>query len=841
MEPTVTPSLLQNLPIQLVPMVGREKERSEILSLMDDPQNRLITLHGFGGSGKTRLAVELGRLAADRFPDGAWFVALAPLESPEQLVTATASALGFTFGSSQDQKRQLFNYLKAKNLLLIFDNFEHLLPEGASFLDELLENAAQVRLLVTSRQSLNTPAEWSYALRGLEYQQDQTSGKLTDSAELFLQQLRRTGQPATPGDIIWAAQISRLVNGLPLALLLAASWGRTLGCDEIFEEIKKGIGFLKARGQTFPEKHHSMQAVFDSAMRLLSEREQAVLRKLSVFRGGFDRAAVLKVTGADLDLIASLVDQSLLERYTSDRYQIHELLRQYLQERLAETGEDITTRNAHLAYYANLAAQVEPDLYRENQYIRIEHLKLEVDNFSTALEWSLESQSLGLGELGLQLLTSIERFWTLHQYARTGFTYLARLLELLQEEQSSRVYIRGLNLAAWLSCLLEELPESRQFSAKALQFAQKINNSLLVSDAYYVQSIEAFYRKEYVTAKFLARQALAGYQAANHIPGMVVATDSLGRSETFSSDFSNARETLTAGLDLARKQGDIRTYYSLVRGLGEVAGFDPNVDRQQSQAYLQEALVSMRRFNDKFNLGHTLNSLGELARLDGKFELAAEYIESAILIEKELGRNDELMLDEGNLGFVFLRLGKYDQSRTLFLKNLDLALKSDHLEIEIVTNLLGLAGLAAIEGNASLTAKILGAIDCSKDAIIFFPTDRGEYERIVSSAQAQLSAGQYDKLFRQGQAMNLSQAAAIFLNPDSSQAIPSKVERLSGLTAREIDVLRQVTYGLSDQEVAERLVISPRTVNAHLTSIYNKLGVDSRGAAAQFAREKGLV
>ena len=840
MEPTAAPALLQNLPIQLVPMVGREKESTEILGLMDDPGNRLVTLHGFGGSGKTRLAIELGRLAADRFPDGVWFVALAPIESPEQLVTATASALGFTFGSSQDQKRQLFNYLKGKNLLLIFDNLEHLLPDGASYLDDLLENAPQVRLLITSRQPLNTPAEWSYALRGLDYQQEQSPGKLTDSAELFLQQLRRTGQAATPGDIIWAAQISRLVNGLPLALLLAASWGRTLGCDEIFEEIKKGIGFLKARGQTFPEKHHSMQAVFDSAMRLLSEREQTVLRKLSVFRGGFDRRAVLEVTGANLNLIAALVDQSLLERYTADRYQIHELLRQYLQERLAEADEDISTRDAHLAYYANLATQVEPDLYHENQYVRIEHLKFEIDNFTTALEWCLETQSPTRVELGLLLLTSTERFWTLHQYARSGFTYLVRLLELFQENQTSHLYIRGLNLAAWLSCLLEELPESRQFSAQALQFAQNINNDILVSDAYYVQSIEAFYRKEYITAKSHAQQALSGYRAANHIPGMVIAMDSLGRSETYSSDFSNARETLAAGLDLARKHGDIRTYYSLVRGLGEVAGYGPNADRQQAQVYMHEALESMRRFNDKFNLGHTLNSLGELARLDGNFEQAAEYIESAILIEKELGRNDELMLDEGNLGFVFSRLGKYDQSRKLFLKNLDLALKSDRLEIEIVTNLLGLAGLAAIEGNASITAKILGSIDYFKNAIIFFPTDRSEYERIFSSAQAQLSAGQFDKLFKQGQAMSLSQAAGIFLHPDS-QVVPLKVERLGGLTAREIEVLRQVTFGLSDLEVAEHLVISPRTVNAHLTSIYNKLGVDSRGAAAQFAREKGLV
>jgi DNA-binding NarL/FixJ family response regulator len=226
-------------------------------------------------------------------------------------------------------------------------------------------------------------------------------------------------------------------------------------------------------------------------------------------------------------------------------------------------------------------------------------------------------------------------------------------------------------------------------------------------------------------------------------------------------------------------------------------------------------------------------------RLEGQFEQAISYYEEAISIEKELGRKDEVMLEEENLAFVYSHLGQYDQSRVLFIRNLELALKSDHLAIEITACLLGLAGIAVAQGEAHVAAKVLGAIDAVKDSLLLFLTDRSEYERINAATKAQLGDHQFSKFFKEGQTMSEVDAAQFFLNPGTKES-STNAELLNGLTPREIEILRLVALGLSDQNVAERLVISPRTVNAHLTSIYNKLGVKSRAAATRFAVEHGL-
>jgi ATP/maltotriose-dependent transcriptional regulator MalT len=273
--------------------------------------------------------------------------------------------------------------------------------------------------------------------------------------------------------------------------------------------------------------------------------------------------------------------------------------------------------------------------------------------------------------------------------------------------------------------------------------------------------------------------------------------------------------------------------------LGEVTAYDSQ-KLSQSRVYLQEALKHARQFNDKFYTGHILNLMGEIEREEGHLERAIPYYDEAIAIEKELGRQDELMIDEENLAFVYCRLGRYDQGETIFLKNLEIALKSDHLEIEITTCLLGLATVAVAKGESGLAAKALGAIDATKDPLLFWATDRSEYERTSAATKALLGDQEHGIIFSEGKAMGAAQVAELFLNPPSKES-SRKETLLNNLTRREIEILGLVARGLSDSQVADRLVISPRTVNAHLTSIYNKVGVNSRSAATRYAIENGLA
>lgn len=827
-------------------MVGREKEIGDLIHLLKNPEVGLITLHGLGGTGKTRLAVETGQYALELFPDGVWFVALAPLSSPEHIVTATAAALGFSFHSHADQQGQLIHFLQGKQLLLIFDNLEHLLPEGSTYLELILQNAPDSRLIVTSRQPINAPWEWVYSLHGLEYEasSSQPNGEIPAAVQLFLKHLSRVGGRAAENDRGCALQICQLVKGLPLALLLAASWGRALECSEIVQEIQRGVGFLQTQQKAFPERHRSMQAVFDYSWRLLSKDEQSALRKLSVFQGGFDRNAANEVTGANLTLLATLLDDSLIDRVSKDRYHIHELLRQYLQDQLVEAGEEKLVRNQHLDYYTRVAEQTEPELMGKRQKAWFARLQLEIDNIRTALDWVLTSGEVPSLERGLRLIVATERFWLLHTHNKEGYTYLTRFLEQGQvgriDDSVVRVYARGLNVAAKLSFLLEDLAVTRRFAEEALQIGLELNDPRVIGDSYFHQGIEALHRAELTTAQPLLERALENYRQCEYLPGITQAIGNLGRVDVFNNDFSNAFSNLSTALDLAREQEDVRIIYATLRSLGQLGIKDPQIGLHRARDYYAEGLQYARQLDDKWYVGIILGEMGEIARLEGELEQATAIFEEADSIASELGEKEGKIVPQLNLGFIYLRLGKYDQSQQMFMNNLVTSQLAEHLKGELSLCLLGLASLMVIKGKAQLGARILGAIEPHKEQLLRWPTDRNEYERIFTSVKAQLSEKQFNQLFKEGQALSLADASQLV----QSQGFKEKgrdVERLNQLTKRELEILRLVAQGLSDAQIAERLVLSPRTINAHLTSVYRKLGVNSRSAATRFAIEHGLA
>jgi predicted ATPase/DNA-binding NarL/FixJ family response regulator len=827
-------------------MVGREKEIGDLIGLLKEPEIRLITLHGLGGTGKTRLAVETGQAALDLFPDGVWFVPLAPLNSPEHINSATAAGLGFSFQSHEDQQGQLIRFLQGREALLIFDNLEHLLPEASGYLENILENASNCRLLITSRQPLSAPWEMAYPVQGLDYETRRSSADDDPPAavQLFLQNLARVAGPAAGNDGTCAAEICQIVKGHPLALLLAASWGRTLDCEAITQEIQQGIGFLQTQQKTFPERQSSMQAVFDYSWGLLSDHEQAALRKLSVFQGGFDRHAAAEVAGSQLSLLARLIDQSLVERVSKDRYQIHELLRQYLNDRLEEAGEKELVRDRHLSYYTHLAEQAEPELMGKRQQLWLGRLKTEIDNIRAALDWSLIHGEAADLERGLRLMASSERFWHNHAYTEEARKSVVRFLDSGPAGVNSHSYEidrgRGYNLASSLSWALEDLPQARDLANEALQIGTSVNDPRTIGDAYYNLGRAAFLRRDSRLARSSLNQALESYEKCGSLPGTTDALIALGRDEYLHGDVSDAFGHLRTALEFAKEREDIRTKCLALRSLGELALADSQIGPRRAITYLEEALPYAREVDDKRSFVHISVSMGEAARLLGEFERAVAMFEEADSLASEVGLTEGRITIQLNLGFVHLRLGDYGKCKHLFLDNLKLSQSAEHLKVELALCLLGLAGVSAAEGQAQWAAKFLGTIDGYKEEIFYSPSDRNDHERIVTSVKAQLIEKQFDQLYKEGQALGLVDAAQLVQN----QGLGEKgrdVERIGKLTKREIEVLRLVAQGLSDAQVAERLVLSPRTVNAHLTSIYNKLGVNSRAAATRFAVEHALA
>ncbi len=360
-EPLATPR--NNLPSQMTPFVGRENELHDLVHLLHDQSTRLVTLLAPGGMGKTRLALAAAEKLLTAFPDGVTFVSLAPLVSSVDLVPTVASQAGYQFQrNNQTPAQQLLDFFGSKKALLILDNFEHLL-DSSSFVVDLLQSAPELRVLVTSREKLSLSGETVYTLDGLDYPTILDEEILGYSAiQLFLQCAYRTRPDFKPdGKFADIIQICELVGGLPLAIELAAAWVEVLSPAEIAAEIAASLDFLSSSLRDLPERQRSVRAVFESTWKRLTEEERTAFMKLSVFRGGCTRRAAQSVAGVGLRTLTALADKALVSWSTdSERYSIHELLRQYAADALEQAGEAPAVRTAHSLYYGAAMAEREP-------------------------------------------------------------------------------------------------------------------------------------------------------------------------------------------------------------------------------------------------------------------------------------------------------------------------------------------------------------------------------------------------------------------------------------------------------------------------------------------------
>lgn len=401
-SPLARSTAAHNLPPQPTPFIGREAELAALGVFLADPATRLITILGPGGMGKTCLALAAAEAQLhaphDSFADGVYFVSLARLDAPEQLIPAVAEALNFRFYSGSEPRAQLIDYLRRKRSLLLLDNFEHL-KAGAGLVDQWLLAAPHLKVLVTSREKLGRQAEQLFPISGLDLPDLRADDDPVDddwaasgAIRLFAQSARRV-QPdftMTPRNRPYVHEICQLVGGAPLGIYLAASWLDTLSEQEIVAEIRRDLDFLAVELADLPERQRSLRATFNYSWRLLTEPERAVFRRLSVFRGGFDRAAAVSVAAATPRDLQALVNKSLLVQ-TAGRYDVHELLRQFAAERLNQSPEEeVTTRERHSTHYCDFLYELTADWHNARQLETLEVIANEADNARPALQWALE-------------------------------------------------------------------------------------------------------------------------------------------------------------------------------------------------------------------------------------------------------------------------------------------------------------------------------------------------------------------------------------------------------------------------------------------------------------------
>ena len=391
-----------NLPVQITPFTGREFEITALHRLLLDPKQSLISIIAPGGMGKTRLAVELGGQIIDQFKNGVFFVELAPIFYSSDIPPAVAEAVGYQFQQDQrSQKQQVLDYLANKHILLILDNFEHLVDGGAEIVTEMLKSAPNLKILLTSRQRLNRAGETAFTLHGLRLPDLDNPEDASQYAaiELFEQVAKRARSDfsLSPDNLLGIIQVCRLVQGMPLGILLAAPWVTVLSTAEIAQEIQQSLDILEAEGSDLPQRLRSMRAVFDHTWSMMTENEQQVFMKLAIFRGGFTREAGHAVAGAGLRELQSMTNKALIARDADKgRFQIHELLRQYAEERLHQSGQYHQTRHEHTHYYLIYLAEQAVHLKGAGQLSTVKRIEDEFENIREGWDDAINNREYGL-------------------------------------------------------------------------------------------------------------------------------------------------------------------------------------------------------------------------------------------------------------------------------------------------------------------------------------------------------------------------------------------------------------------------------------------------------------
>jgi predicted ATPase/DNA-binding SARP family transcriptional activator len=647
-QATPVPSApIHNLPVPLTPFVGREQELADLARLIADPECRCISLVGPGGVGKTRLALQAADQRKNEFAEGTAIIPLASVGSVDAVIPAIANGIGFDFYGPLDPKIQLLKYLRDKQMLLIVDNVEHLLAEEsqpgsiADLLIEILQQDALIKLLVTSREALNLQGELSFEVQGLAFPGvDQTEGLDEFSAvALFVQRARRArpGFELNDENKTGVIRLCRMVEGLPLAIELAAAWVRVLSPEEIAKEIETSLDILNAQMRDLPERHRSMRAVFDHSWQMLSTEEQEVLSKLSVFRGGFQRQAAEQVAGASLPVLSSLVIRSLLRRMVTGRYDLHELIRQYAASNLGEDPDELhMVQERHSHYYLGLLEEKGVKLQSHDQKEVVAELTVEMDNLRTAWDWSIADL----------------KFIPLFRVSATLW-YLFEQLNWFKEGEATFQ-----KTGEALRIYLDEYQAKDPVLRTAL-------NAMLAHWGYFTFRQgrgEEAYAILAPSAAFL-RTSTEPIAATNSLFCLGIVCWILGR-------YSEAEESLQESLTLARERGE--RWYEAMAGefLGRVA-IEQGAYNQARQ-YLGEALAIMRQLGDPSMTAHALSYLGRTMQILGEYSQAEKLARESLELARGIGYRTAVGLSLDGLGNVAYSQGKHQEARAFFLESASL-------------------------------------------------------------------------------------------------------------------------------------------------------------------------
>jgi predicted ATPase/DNA-binding SARP family transcriptional activator len=633
-----------HLPVSMTPFVGRRIEIARLTEQLLNVKARLTTLVGPGGVGKTRLALQAAAPASETLADGACFVPLAGVPPGDRLVPAIADALSLQLRSSDPPREQLLEFLRERELLLVLDNFEQLLDESV-FISQLLERAPGLQVVVTSRERLRLQAESVFDVEGLDVPPDGETEKIESygAVELFSQSARRVRSSfnANSTELPAVVQICRFVEGMPLAIELAAAWVPVLSCAEIAAEIANGLDLLTSEIQDLPERHRSIRRVFDRSWQMLSPFDQDAFKRLSVFHGGFRREAAERIVGRALPSLTTLVSKSLLSRNAHGRYEIHELLRQYADEQLGRTPDlALDVRDQHAAYYLSLLAQSEGALQGGQQETVLTSLNAEIDNLRAAWEWATKRRNLPA------IATAMHGLWLFGEmtgrYAETERAY-AEAVQAFETADISGLddeQFRALTLARLLAChgtcvyRLGGADLAGALLDRAVDRLRQLDSPRDLGLALNWQAVGAHVRQDDVREQQYLAESIELLTRAGDRWSLGYSINDLGLVRYRLGDALEAKQLCQQSLALFADIGDKRGMAFALRNLGVIArGLN---DIAAAQRYLSECLAIGRSLSNPWGIAYALCQLGVVTRAAGDYDQAYRELREALVTAAEV-------------------------------------------------------------------------------------------------------------------------------------------------------------------------------------------------------------
>lgn len=858
------------------PFVGRTKEHVEITTRLLNPACRLLTLTGLGGSGKTRLAIEAATTVAGQFPHGTIFVALQPIPRGDLLASAIAQAVGLTFYGEDEPQEQLFAYLHDKTLLLILDNFEHLLDEAA-LVSALLAAAPGVTLLVTSREALRLQEEWLYPLQGLATPPSvyATSLEEYEAVQLFLSHARRV-QPAfdLASEHEALIRICMMTAGLPLAIELAASWLKGLRAAHIAQAMQRNLDVLSTTTRNVEDRHRSMRAVFDQSWALLSENERLIFARLSVFRGGFASDAAEQVAGASLADLAALVEKSLIQLEATDRFGMHELLRQYGIEKLAATGQAEATHARHSRYFAELMGRHETALKQPRQLETMHAIERDFENIRLAWDWSVEHRNVANLHM---MLNSLYLFGFLgSRHVETIMIFQQTLAQPITDlPLLGRLLARRWGSLHWWFQSDSDYREALASIEQALAIARAEGNNF-----------------EIAFCHLMAAYALMGMkrtaEALPHLEASKALFESLGepyyvcwvlsRLGYLYADLNNPDKEIEyseQSLALARAMHNRFALFSCLYNLG--SDYIMNGDYVTGRQYGAEALQFASETGQVCQISHGLSLLALRAFCEGDYTACQEYSDRSVTVIKDIisliiqpyslalltllaclheeyaeaVRINELskhhsvnamgfQLHYWALAALACGLGNLADARSAIQNALQLTAPSVHTATTIWIVPCAAYTLAATDPTNAV--ELLAWVFTYPDTALNWARQWPLVDRLHARLQAMIDPELYQTHWERGKALTF-EGITSYLHQEfrASSDAGAGADQHYLLTTREREILGLMAAGKTNPQIAAQLIIGAGTVKTHTLNIYRKLEVANRTLAIVRAQELGLL